>query len=91
MKTLVYGNRTMLCEFRFKKGAIAPEHQHTHEQTGYLVSGSLRFISNGEEIVVAQGDSWNIASDVRHSAEALEDSVVIEVFSPLREDYLPEV
>ncbi len=90
LKSMVHGSATHLTEVRFAKGAVVPEHQHPHEQTGYLISGSLRFFGAGEDTVVAPGDCWNFASGVPHGAEALEDSVVIEVFSPIREDYLPK-
>ena len=90
LKSLVHGAVTHLTEVRFAKGAVVPEHQHPHEQTGYLISGSLRFFGTGEDTVVTPGDCWNFASGVPHGAEALEDSVVIEVFSPIREDYLPD-
>lgn len=90
LKTLVHGDRTLLSEVRFDKGGLVPAHHHVYEQTGYLVSGSLRFVIGHETRIAKQGDSWNIPSDVVHSAEALEKSVVIEVFSPAREDYLPE-
>jgi len=90
LKSLVHGKATHLTEVRFIKGAEVPEHQHPHEQTGYLISGSLRFFGGGEDTVVRPGDCWSFASGVPHGAEALEDSVIIEVFSPIREDYLPE-
>lgn len=90
LKSMVHGSATHLTEVRFVKGAVVPEHEHPHEQTGYLISGSLRFFGAGEETVVVPGDCWNFASGVPHGAEALEDSVVIEVFSPIREDYLPK-
>ena len=60
----------------------------THEQTGYLVEGKMRFFVEGEEFSAEPGDSWCILGDVPHSAEVLEDAVVIEVFSPPREEYL---
>jgi quercetin dioxygenase-like cupin family protein len=90
LKSLTHGDTTHLTEVRFVKGAVVPEHQHPHEQTGYLISGSLRFFSRGENTVVNPGDCWTFASGTPHGAEALDDSVVIEVFSPIREDYLPE-
>ena len=90
MKVLVYGDNSMLCEFQLKQGAVIPAHQHPHEQTGYLVRGSLRFFGDEGETVVEPGCSWNFKSGVMHGAEALVDSVVIEVFSPVREDYLPK-
>jgi quercetin dioxygenase-like cupin family protein len=89
LKTLVYGNKTLMTKVRFEKGAVIPPHSHPNEQTGYMVSGQLEFVVDGEQIPAEPGDSWNIAGDVEHGAKALEESVVIEVFSPVREDYLP--
>jgi quercetin dioxygenase-like cupin family protein len=88
LKALVHGERTLLTEFRIAKGASIPTHRHPNEQTGYLVSGRLRFVVDGEVINAGPGDSWNLAANVDHSADALEDTVVVEVFSPVREDYL---
>jgi len=89
LKTLVHGNQTLLTKVKFEKGAVIPQHSHPHEQTGYLVSGQMDFLVDGEHCPAKPGDSWNIAGDVEHGATALEESVVIEVFSPVREDYLP--
>jgi unsaturated pyranuronate lyase len=89
-KTLVYGERTLLGEFRLKKGAILPKHSHPNEQTGYLVSGHMVFIMDDERYDARPGDSWCIPVNVEHSAEILEDSVAVEVFSPVRDDYLPD-
>jgi quercetin dioxygenase-like cupin family protein len=90
MKTLVHGERTLMAEFRFDKGALVPVHTHPHEQTGCVVSGVMKFIIDGEVLTARAGDSWNLPSNVPHGAEALEESVVIEVFSPVREDYLSD-
>jgi quercetin dioxygenase-like cupin family protein len=88
MKPLAHGDHTLLCEFHLKQGALIPAHQHAQEQTGYLVHGSLRFFGDEGEMVVEPGCSWSFKGGVAHGAEALVDSVVIEVFSPVREDYL---
>ncbi len=88
-KTLVYGEKTLMSEFRLKKGSIVPLHSHPHEQAGCLVSGKVKFIAGSEETICNPGDSWCIAGDKEHGAEALQDSVLVEVFSPVREDYLP--
>lgn len=88
-KTLVYGNKTLMAEFRLERGADLPRHSHPHEQTGYLVSGQLELTIGDETHQVKPGDSWIIAGEVEHNALALADSVAIEVFSPVREDYLP--
>jgi quercetin dioxygenase-like cupin family protein len=89
LKTLVYGDRTLMVEVKFEKGAVIPSHGHPHEQTGYLISGQLDFVIDGENIIAKPGDSWNISGDVEHSATAIDETVVIEVFSPVREDYVP--
>jgi len=89
-KTPVYGEKTLMTEFLLEKGSLLPQHSHPHEQTGYLVSGRIRLSIGSEEHDVTPGDSWCIPSGVGHGAEILEDSVAIEVFSPVREDYLPK-
>jgi len=89
LKTLVYGERTLLAEFRLDRGAVLPKHSHPHEQTGYLVSGRMDLTIGAETHHVAAGDSWCIPGGVEHHAAAHEDSVAVEVFSPVREDYLP--
>ena len=88
-KTLVYGQKTLMTEFFLEKGNSIPAHSHPHEQTGYLVKGKLHFTIGSQIIDAKSGDSWCIPSDESHGAEVLEDSTVIEVFSPVREDYLP--
>lgn len=88
-RTLVHGELTLMAEFQIDADAVIPVHRHPNEQTGYLVSGRLRFEVEGVERVAGPGDSWNLAGGVAHGATALENTVVIEVFSPLREDYLP--
>jgi len=88
IKTLCYGESTLMTEFLLQKDAILPEHDHPYEQTGYLVSGKIRLYIGNESKELVSGDSWNIAANVAHKAEILEDSVAIEVFSPVREDYL---
>ncbi len=90
MKTLVYGEKTLMAEFRLQKGSVLPRHSHPHEQTGYLVKGRIRFSIGAEECDAQAGDTWCIPGGVDHGAEIIEDSVAIEVFSPVREDYLPK-
>ena len=88
LKTLVHGDKTLMAEFILEKGARLPRHCHPNEQTGYLVKGHIRLSVGSEIFAVRPGDSWCIPGEVEHSAEVLEDSVAIEVFSPVREDYL---
>jgi quercetin dioxygenase-like cupin family protein len=89
LTTLVHGEKTLMGQFKIAKGSAIPSHSHPHEQTGFLVSGKVRFNVDGEIMDAEAGDSWCLPGNVEHSAEALEDSVIIEVFSPVREDYLP--
>jgi quercetin dioxygenase-like cupin family protein len=90
LKTLVYGDKTLFSEFKMKTGSQLPRHSHPQEQTGYLVSGHIRLTIGKETFDVEPGDSWNVPCSMEHQAEILADSVAIEVFSPLREDYLPD-
>ena len=90
MKTLAHGDRTLLSAFKIAEGAVIPVHSHPHEQTGYLVSGRLRFEIDTKVLLAEPGAGWCLAANLPHGVTALEDSVVIEVFSPVREDYLPE-
>jgi quercetin dioxygenase-like cupin family protein len=88
IKTLVHGAGTLMTEFRLRRASILPEHQHPQEQTGYLVTGRILLRIGGQSREMTPGDSWCIAGNVPHGAEILEDSVALEVFAPLREDYL---
>ncbi len=89
MKTTVYGPHTLMAEFRLQAGAALPLHRHPHEQTGYLVAGRIDLTIGEQTHNVRPGDSWCIPGDVDHAAVALEDSIAVEVFTPVREDYLP--
>jgi quercetin dioxygenase-like cupin family protein len=88
-KTLVYGQKTLMTEFRLRKGAGLPRHSHPHEQTGYLVQGRIRLFIGSDSYEAQTGDSWCIPGGVEHGADILEDSVAVEVFAPVREDYVP--
>jgi quercetin dioxygenase-like cupin family protein len=89
MKTLCYGARTLMTEVALKQGSVLPLHSHPHEQNGYLVKGHIRLRIGEEEHDVAAGDSWCIPGGREHGVVTLEDSLAVEVFSPVREDYLP--
>ena len=89
LKTLVHGEKTLMVEFVLEKACQLPKHSHLHEQTGYLVTGNIQLTIGSEEYDVMPGDSWCIPGGVEHGAKIIEDSVAIEVFSPVREDYLP--
>lgn len=88
-KTLVYGKNTLMTKFKLKKGAEIPPHRHPHEQTGYLVSGRIRMCIDADVHELEAGDAWCIPGGVEHGADAVEDAVAVEAFSPVREDYIP--
>ena len=88
-KTLVYGKKTLMTEFLLKAGSNLPIHKHPHEQTGYLVKGKLKMFIGEKEFIAEPGDCWCIGGDIKHGAEAIENSVAVEIFSPVREEYVP--
>lgn len=87
-KVLAYNNEMMMCEIRFSKGAVGAVHAHPHLQTTYVVSGSFEFTIGEEKRVVRAGDSLLMPPDVPHGTIALEDGVLVDVFSPMRDDFL---
>jgi quercetin dioxygenase-like cupin family protein len=87
-RTLNSGANATLVEVSIAAGATVPEHTHPHEQVGYLVSGRLRFVIGDEERVLGPGDSWLVPGDVPHIVTAIEDCIAIDVFSPVRHEYL---
>src|SRR5215218_1563229 len=84
MRTLCHGERTLMTEFRLTAGHELPTHSHPHEQTGYLVAGRILLRIGNEVHEVTPGSSWTIGGLIEHGATIVEDSVSVEVFSPLR-------
>lgn len=84
----VHCDRITIARLTLKKGALVPRHQHENEQVTNLESGRLRFIFDDGEIILAKGDSLQIPSHADHSVEALEDSVALDLFVPVREDWV---
>jgi quercetin dioxygenase-like cupin family protein len=90
-RRLITGDRMMLSHVYLKKGAIVPQHFHENEQITYILEGGLRFWIGEDEsqvIDVLAGEVLHIPSLVRHKAEALEDTLDVDVFSPPRQDWL---
>ena len=87
-RKLVTGEREMLAQIWLKKGAIVPMHDHVSEQISYVLQGALRFTIGGEEFTVREGEVLCIPSSVPHQAEALDDTFELDVFSPIRQDWL---
>jgi unsaturated pyranuronate lyase len=87
-RTLNSGDRTTLVEISIAKGATIPVHDHPHEQIGYVAKGTLRFQIGDEVRDLTTGDSYCIPGGVGHGVEALDDVVAVDIFSPVREEYL---
>jgi len=90
-RRLVVGERMMLAHVYLKKGSIVPRHAHENEQLTYILEGALRFSigpEGSEQIIVRAGEVLVIPSNVPHQAEALEDTLDVDVFSPPRQDWL---
>lgn len=88
MRPLAHGERTNMVENHVKGGSIHSDHSHPYEQTGYLLKGRTRLTIEDEKYEVKPGDSWCVPANAVHQMEIFEDSVIVEVFSPLREEYL---
>lgn len=87
IKTLCYGESSLMTQFLLSKDSKLPEHSHVQEQTGYLVSGKIKLYIDNKSQLINAGDSWCIASNIIHKAEIIEDSIAIEIFTPCREEY----
>ncbi len=87
-RQVIAGENEMVVRWEFRKGGFAARHKHPHEQIVMMVSGRLRLAVGDEETVLGLGDIVVVPPNVPHEAEALEDTVVIDLFSPPREDFL---
>lgn len=90
-RRIVSGERMMLAHVYLEKGCIVPQHSHENEQLTYILEGALRFWigeDGSEELVVSAGEVLHIPPNVPHKAEALEDTLDVDVFSPPRADWL---
>src|SRR5688500_3927485 len=87
-RKFVTGQRQMLAQIYLKKGALVPMHKHESEQFTHVLTGSMKFLVGGEEITVREGEVLLIPSWVEHQAEALEDTFELDVFSPIRQDWI---
>lgn len=86
-RTLVYNENMMLCHFILDKDSKVHLHSHKEHQIGYVIKGKLQFFTENDEFFAVKGDSYVFKSNEKHGANILEDSEVIDVFSPSREDY----
>src|SRR3982751_3054303 len=90
-RRLITGDKMMLAHVYLEKGCIVPQHSHENEQITYILSGALHFWigeEGEEEVTVRAGEVLHISSGVQHKAEALEDTLDVDIFSPPRQDWL---
>ena len=87
-RKIVTGEREMIAQIYLKRGCLVPMHSHESEQMTYVLQGALKFLIAGEEITVREGEVLHIPSWVEHQAEALDDTFELDLFSPIRQDWL---
>lgn len=87
-RKIVTGDKAMVAQVFLKKDAVVPEHHHESEQITYILEGALKFEIEGKIVVVRKGEVLTIPSNVPHRAVALEDTVDLDIFSPIRFDWL---
>src|SRR4028119_925389 len=88
-RQMVVGENMMMCRFRFAPFVVTAEHSHPHEQMTLVVQGKVKFIISGEERIVSAGDVLHFPPHNRHGATMLDEEVIlIDIFSPIREDFL---
>lgn len=85
---LSIGNDTMVTKMLYKSTDFVPFHKHPNEQSGYIVSGKYKLKFNEREYLLNEGDSYSIPANVEHSLEIIVAGEVVDVFSPIRQDYL---
>jgi|SRR4051794_28319121 quercetin dioxygenase-like cupin family protein len=87
-RQLIVGHQVMLARVLLKKGCIVPLHSHINEQLSYILEGALKFYIDGKEIVVRAGEVLTIPPNMPHKAEAMEDTVDLDIFNPPRADWI---
>ena len=87
-KILAAGGKMMSVEFTFANGSIGAMHSHPHEQIGYVAKGRFEATVGEQKMMIQEGDTYYVAPNVMHGVVALEDGILIDVFTPRREDFL---
>jgi quercetin dioxygenase-like cupin family protein len=87
-KIMSYNDDIMLVKVAFEKGGIGATHKHPHLQISYVASGVFEITVGNESKILKEGDVYFIPSDVLHGAVCIEDGVLIDVFNPMREDFV---
>ena len=87
-RRFITGDRVTIARFELKRGGVVPQHAHENEQVSFVLDGALKFKIDGREIVVRGGEVLQIPGSVAHEVEVLEDTLVVDVFSPIRQDWI---
>ena len=87
-RKVISGEKAMVAQVFFKKGAVVPEHSHESEQITYILDGALKFEIEGKVVIVHKGEVLHIPSNVPHRAVAMEDTLDLDIFSPIRTDWV---
>ena len=88
-KVLSYSRNLMTVELHFEKGAVGAPHSHPHEQIGYIISGKLVYQEDGQaDKILETGDTYYVAPNVVHGVHILEDTKLLDIFTPMREDFV---
>jgi quercetin dioxygenase-like cupin family protein len=87
-RQFITGERLTVARFLLRRGSIVGRHSHESEQLSYIISGALKFVLDGQEVVVRGGEVIQIPPNLPHAAEALEDTHAIDMFSPIRQDWV---
>lgn len=82
------GIDSMVAKMLYKSTDFVPFHKHPNEQSGYVISGQYKLKFGGEEFLLTEGDAYSIPANIEHSIEIIEPGEVIDVFTPIRQDYL---
>ncbi len=87
-RKVISGQRVMIAQISLAQGGVVPTHQHESEQISYVMEGALKFELNNQEIIVRAGEVLHIPSNLPHAATAIQDTLSLDVFSPIRADWL---
>jgi quercetin dioxygenase-like cupin family protein len=87
-RRFISGDRVTVARFELKRGGVVPMHTHDNEQVTFVISGALKFAIDGREVIVKSGEVLQIPGAVPHQVEVVEDTLVVDVFSPVRQDWI---
>lgn len=91
-KILSYSEKLMTVELKFPKGSFGAPHSHPHEQIGYIISGKLIYKEEGcEDVTLKTGDTYYVKPNAVHGIEVLEDTMLLDIFTPMREDFVKTI